>query len=268
MKNKVKAKMVCDSINHLQTRLTTVQVHCPKFLLQEIARHRVFSLSFNSARAIPAKTFRKSADYEPVEWLSNKPGMVGGAEIRGFKRWFAIGTWRNLSVIDKIGHQILEWCGLHKQFTNRRLEGIVWVDGVISSTDWENFKKLRVHPDAQPEFKELATQIKSLLENNSPDYLDPGEYHLPYIDSDDFLDGDSLYDLCFVSSGRCARVSYGFSAVKNSPADLNRAYKLLESKPQHLSPFEHVARCPVEIENSRSGNFRDWEQFRKIISDN
>jgi hypothetical protein len=267
MKNKVEAKMVCDSINHLQTRLTTVQVHCPKFLLQEIARHRVFSLSFNSARAIPAKTFRKSADYEPIKWLSNQPGMVGGAEIKGFKRWLAICTWRNLSEIDKIGHRILEWCGLHKQFTNRRLEGIAWVDGAISSTEWENFTKLRVHPDAQPEFNDLASQIEYLLATNQPDYLEPGEFHLPYIDSEDITD-HPMSLLCLISSGRCARVSYGFKPDKHSFADINRAEKLMSSNPQHLSPFEHVARSPVEMEHSRSGNFRDWEQFRKIISDN
>jgi hypothetical protein len=264
MKNKVEAKIVCDSINHLQTRLTTVQVHCPKFLLQEIARHRVFSLCFNSARAIPAKVFRKTADFEPIEWLSNQPGMVGGKEISGFKRWLAIGTWRNLSIVDRFGHKILEWCGLHKQYTNRRLEGVAWVDGVITSTEWENFMKLRIHSTAQPEFEALARQIGHLLENNQPDFLKPGEWHLPYIDIEDV----QLYDtqtLCMISAGRCARVSYGFKAEKNALMDLARAEKLLSANPKHLSPFEMVARCPSEIEHSRSGNFRDWEQFRKML---
>lgn len=259
--------MVCDSINHLQTRITTIQTHVPKFLLQEINTHRVFSRSFNSSRAIPAKIMRKNADFEPLKWLSNQPGMTGGAELKGVKKWVAVGAWRGLSVIDKIGHAILEWCGLHKQYTNRRLESIVWVDGVITSTDWANFLKLRNHPAAQPEIKELASQIEYLLATNQPDYLEPGEFHLPYIDSEDITD-HPMSLLCLISSGRCARVSYGFKPDKHSFADINRAEKLMSSNPQHLSPFEHVARSPVEMEHSRSGNFRDWEQFRKIISDN
>jgi hypothetical protein len=264
MKNKIEAKIVCDSINHLQTRLTTIQVHCPKFLLQEIARHRVFSLSFNSARAIPAKSMRKNADFEPLEWLSNQPGMVGGKELKGIKRWVAIAAWRSLSTIDKLGHQLLEWCGLHKQYTNRRLESIVWVDGVITSTDWANFLRLRNHPDAQPEFRELAKQIEDLLATNQPNFLEPGEFHLPYIDEEDSRMYSTSF-LCLISAGRCARVSYGFKTDKNSVIDLSRAEKLLRSNPKHFSPFEHVARCPAEMECSRSGNFRDWEQFRKML---
>lgn len=262
--HKVTATIICDSINESNTRLSTLQIHVPKFILQEINTHRVFSRSYNSARAIPARSMRFSAVFEPNAWLSNRSGMVGGVELEGFKLGVAIVTWRALSVIVKLGHRILEWCGLHKQHTNRWLEPIAWVDGVISGTDWLNFLKLRNHPDAQPEIRALANEIEQLLQDNPPDLLEAGEWHLPYIDDTD-IENYPLETLCLMSAGRCARVSYGFKDIKNPEADLVRANRLLSSEPQHLSPFEHVAQCPGSRYRVKSGNFRNWVQFRQIL---
>ncbi len=262
--NKVSAKIICDNTNQLQTRLTTIQIRVPKWLLQEINTHRVFSRSFNSSRAIPAKTLRKSADFAPHIWIANQPGMSGNTEMRDIKLYIAIATWHSLTAIVKLGHWVLELCGLHKQYTNRWLEPIVWVDGVITSTDWANFLKLRNHRSAQPEIRNLANQIEKLLADNEPDYLEPGEWHLPYIDDEDVA-LHSLYELRLISAGRCARVSYGFKDVKDSAADLNRAEKLLSANPPHLSPFEMVAMVADTHESFKSGNFRDWVQFRQVI---
>jgi hypothetical protein len=262
--NKVSAKIVCDSTNQLQTRLTTFQVKVPKWLLQELNTHRVFSRSYNSARAIPSKVMRRSADFIPDEWLSNKPGMEGGEPLAGIRKLGAIATWHSLTAIVKLGHWVLELCGLHKQYTNRWLEPIVWADGVITSTDWANFLKLRNHPSAQPEIRDLANQIEKLLASNEPDFLEPGEWHLPYIDDEDVAT-HTLYELRLISAGRCARVSYGFKDVKDSAADLNRAEKLLSANPQHLSPFEMVAMVADTHESFKSGNFRNWVQFRQVL---
>ena len=264
VRNEVTAKIVRDSENHLQTRLTTIQVRVPKFLLQEINTHRVFSRSYNSSRAIPAKVMRQSADFKPDAWLSNKPGMQGGEELTGWRRYLAIATWQILTALIKLGHRILQFAGLHKQYTNRWLEPIVWADGVISSTDWANFLKLRNHPDAQPEIHQLAMLIERELANNRPDFLNPGEWHLPYIDSEEMTEYDNE-TLCLISAARCARVSYGFTGKKDLAADLKRASMLIVSEPAHLSPFEHVAQCPFGMNEFKSGNFRNWTQFRKIL---
>lgn len=263
--NKVSAKIVCDSINALNTRLTTIQIRVPKWLLQEINTHRVFSRSYNSARAIPSKIMRREADFAPPIWIANQPGMSGNTEMRGFKLLVASTTWQALTAVVKLGHWILELCGLHKQYANRWLEPIVWVDGVITSTDWDNFLKLRNHRSAQPEIRDLASQIEQLLAENKPDYLDPGEWHLPYIDDEDVVI-HNLQELRLISAGRCARVSYGFKDVKDSVSDLKRADKLLTANPPHLSPFEMVAMASGSLESFKSGNFRDWVQFRQVIS--
>jgi hypothetical protein len=265
---KVSAKIVCDSTNHLNTRLTTFQIRIPLIIQAELNTHRVFSRSYNSSRAIPAKVMRKSADFEPKTWLSNQPGMEGGDELTGFKKHIAIATWRSLTEIDKIGHRVLEWCNLHKQYTNRRLASTLWVDGVITSTDWDNFLELRNHPSAQPEIRNLASQIDRLLTENKPDYLEDGEWHLPYIEVEDLMNY-SIEKLRLISAGRCARVSYGFKDIKDSVAsDLKRAEKLLNSVPAHVSPCEHIAMAPFNHGDGiefKSGNFRNWVQFRQII---
>lgn len=264
--NDITASVICDSINRSGTRLTTFQVHCPKFLLQEIARHRVFSLSFNSARAIPAKVMRISATFEPEAWLSNQPGMTGGKELTGIKLFCAKLIWRSLSIITKLGHKGLQASGLHKQYTNRWLEPIVWVDGVISSTDWDNYIALRAHPAAQPEMQALAYAIKRLLSDHKPKFLIAGEWHLPYIEKSETSNFD-IAELCMISAARCARVSYGFSNIRDVAADFKRAEMLIVSKPSHFSPFEHVAFCPelAEIKTIQSGNYRDWAQLRQMM---
>ncbi len=265
--SQISAKLICYSTNHLQTPIATIQIRIPLIIQAEFNTHRVFSRSFNSSRAIPAKTMRKSADFEPLLWLSNQPGMTGGDELQGIKKHVAIATWKTLTTIVKCGHGLLDWCGLHKQYTNRWLSTVVWVDGVVTSTDWSNFLKLRNHPDAQPEIRELARQIEQLLLDNEPDFLEPGEWHLPYIDDEDVADGsfddkDTYEYLALLSAGRCARVSYGFKATKDSHGDARRAKMLLSANPKHLSPFEHQAQCPTAQEPFKSGNFRNWEQFR------
>jgi hypothetical protein len=265
--NKVSAEIICDSLNQNITRLTTFQIRIPLIIQAELNTHRVFSRSYNSSRAIPAAKIRMSADFEPMEWLSNQPGMVGGEEIKGIKKHIAIVTWRSMTEIDKIGHRILEWCNLHKQYTNRRLASALWVDGVITATEWDNFLMLRNHPAAQPEIRELAAQIELALSISIPDYLEEGEWHLPYIDAED-IEQYPLGKLRFISAGRCARVSYGFKDTKDSEGDLRRAEKLLNSNPKHVSPVEHVAMAPFNHGGSieiKSGNFTNWVQFRKLI---
>lgn len=266
-RSKVTAQIVADSICANGIRLTTFQVRVPKFLLQEIARHRALSLCFNSSRAIPMKVIRSQAwndGYEPEIWGSNKPGMTAGDELTGWRLSAAKVAWRFATKTACFWHWVLEKIGLHKQHTNRKLEGDIWADGVMSATDWDNLFNLRIHPDAQPEFNELATQIRDLLERNKPTFLDSDRWHLPYIDGVESL----IYctqDAKQLSASRCARVSYGLREF-DYERDMNRCDMLLGSEPIHASPFEHVA-TPLADAESRSGNYRGWKQYRKEIED-
>jgi hypothetical protein len=266
-KSKISAEIVADSVASSGVRLTTFQVRIPKFLLQEIARHRVLSLSFNSSRAIPAKTIRSQVWHDPVmpiEWGSNQPGMSAGKNLSGWRFLAARLIWQLASKTACICHYLLSKIGLHKQHVNRLLEGFIWADGVISATDWDNLFNLRCHPDAQPEFRELAMQMRGLLDSHNPEILRLGEWHLPYISDGerDFYDIGIQRDL---SASRCARVSYGLKPF-DIEVDLNRCQRLKSGNPVHASPFEHVAQS-VYLPNYRSGNYRGWHQYRQNIED-
>jgi hypothetical protein len=265
-KSKISAIIVCDSIGRKSgVRITTFQVRVPKFLLQEIARHRALSLSFNSSRAIPAKTICHQVWHDlfiPISWGSNRAGMVAGKELVGWRLKIAPILWIFAARTACIYHYLLSAIGLHKQHVNRILEGFVWADGVITSTEWQNLFDLRMHPDAQPEFSELATQMRDLLHSNSPQILDYEDWHLPYISETDRKEF-CTEDLKMLSASRCARVSYGLAPF-DYERDMARADKLLNSCPIHASPFEHVAQ-PAGTGYLRSGNYIGWHQYRKEL---
>ena len=177
----IEAKIITDSICYNCDRITTFQVRVPKWLLQEIARHRVLSLCFNSSRAIPAKTIRKSATYTPLVWAKNKSGMSAVDELSGNFQSLAELGWELGRLTSLWSHYLLEKSGLHKEYTNRVLEPYLMVDGVITATEWENMLNLRMSKDAQPDFNTLARMINTCLKSSEPTYIKVGDWHLPYI---------------------------------------------------------------------------------------
>jgi len=215
---------------------------------------------------------RRSADFEPTYWGQNKPGMQAREELTGLKLTAAKALWHSSKLSAVAHHKALEWLGLHKQHTNRIIEPYLWVDGVISATEWDNFFTLRCHSDAQPEFCKLATKIAEARSVSIPDKLGDGRWHLPYITPEDFTVLRSMIRLdAFrasrnISAARCARVSYGLDKPFDIEADLKRAAMLLSAVPQHRSPFEHVA---VALPDSTpSANFIGWQQYRKQLETN
>ena len=71
MKSKIKATVVADSINKYGDRITTMEVVFPRFILAELATHRVFSMNSASSRAIPYRKMRKMVlndPFIPIAW--------------------------------------------------------------------------------------------------------------------------------------------------------------------------------------------------------
>lgn len=267
------AKIVLDSINPTGQRLTTLQIRVPKWLLAEINTHRMISRNYNSSRAIPSKAFRHLSTYTPPQFLSNKPGMQGGEELKGFDLALAKFGWGFGRATTKITHQLLSRSNLHKQYTNRVLEPFSYCDGIISSTTWDNFFAQRCHKDAQPDFQNLACQIREELEWSTPQKLDRGEWHTPFIDPfnrDERLGmRQKKYNPLLISAARVARVSYGYLTGEDGrnifdlDKDFKRGCMLLDAEVKHLSPFEMVA-LAVEDEMG-TGNFQGWYQLRREI---
>ncbi|HXV05307.1 MAG TPA: FAD-dependent thymidylate synthase [Solirubrobacterales bacterium] len=295
------AKVLADSRSPSGYRLTTLEVTFPRFILPEFNTHRVFSRNSASSRAIPiAKQLRRVLEdpYVPIEFGSNQPGMQAGPPLAGEARRTAEEEWLRarddavrhvlglamgpgevpsggdlLATVERIEEAVRShtrpesWLNVHKQIANRLLEPFMWHTVIVSATEWDNFWNLRCHPDAQPEIRRVATEMRAAVEASVPAEVGPGEWHLPLIRTADREEVSSELDLVKVSAGRCARVSYlTHSGERDLAADIALHDRLLESG--HMSPMEHPAQPlgPSELKESEwSGNFRGWRPYRKLI---
>lgn len=299
------AEVICDSISEQGKRLTTMKLRYPKFIHGEFMTHRVFSRNASSSRAIPTKKLiAEVLDDDlragPVFWGKHQPGMQAVEELpdaEPFAKGWTISAkerakriWKSAALAAVNSAATLESLGAHKQIVNRLLEPFSHINVVVTATEWDNFFGLRLHPDAQPEMRHLATLMWEAYNNSGQLRLLPGEWHLPYIRQEDYagagwatinnasqLEGiDETNMLIRVSVARCARVSYeSHETGKRSTVeeDLKLYDRLLTSG--HWSPFEHQATPDNNIGNEVDGdiwanpedwgNLVGWRQLRKTL---
>lgn len=273
----IQAKIIEDSISFEGKRLTTFQLLYPRFIHAELMTHRVFSRNASSSRAIPVSKMIQMVREEPampIHWGKNQPGMQAKEEIQhvGAAQDIWLRAARNAANIAEELYQI----GLHKQVANRVLEPFQHISVVLTATEFDNWFELRAHPDAQPEINCLAFRMQDAMAANTPKELDVGEWHLPYVTSDERQDAffkNNPELLRQISAARCCRVSYlkhDGSAASVSD-DLALCEKLVGAKPLHASPFEHQA-TPDQLNEVHGyhypelhGNFTGWIQYRKQI---
>ena len=115
---------------------------------------------------------------------------------------------------------------------------------------------------------------------SQPRVLAAGEWHLPYVSFDDEVDKVNWTDneLCLISAGRCAAVSYLNQGKREPNTDIDRARRVLANG--HMSPFEHQCKAMTSEEWTREamaaavqwvmnrvpvGNIWGFQQFRKTL---
>jgi len=262
----------------------------PNFIANGVVVHN--SRNASSSRAIPTDKLllaaRKVEGY-PVFWGSNKPGMQAGDELKGNELKAVRDIWEDAANSAADFAEKLMGLGLHKQITNRLLEPFLNIKVLVTATDWDNFKQLRSHPDAQPEIRVVSDMIGDAMRSSDPVYSEYGTWHLPYI-SEKERDELDLATLRKCSAARCARVSYLnhdastpqvhkdlelFNMLVTRPYALPNGNSWSEHDPIHASPTEHQA-VALEPDSHRytheyrdgtrySGNLRGWVQFRQIL---
>jgi hypothetical protein len=220
----------------------------------------------------------KKEIFLPKDIRLNERGMQGSEQMGTYDKVEFQADLRNLH--KEIADVLLKWKDVHKQHLNRYLLGYSFQDKIVTGTEWENFFNLRLNPEADPAFYELAMVMKKAMQASKPTQLIAGEYHLPYIRDEEYHEWE-VSDLIKFSVARCARVSYynHDKSEPNSENDLRLFDMLFEQK--HMSPFEHQAKpytptvgtdyWPVGVTHRDrfgkywSGNFKDWIQYRNLL---
>lgn len=258
----ISAKILADSISPEGSRLTTLQVRCPRFIWPQVLTHRALSRNASSSRAIPVA--RLIADVEadpvfPIRWGKNQRGMQAREELPE-EMWGIAGFNWTCSMAEAVTRaKELARIGAAKEIVNRLLEPFAHVNAVITATDWDNFFTLRIHDDAQPEIQALAMAMREAMEGSQPEEVGEGWWHGPYVEWPAY---DRSTDMGHrVSAAGCARVSYltheGRQATDQENLEL--ASRLLSAG--HMSPFEHQA-TPT---TGRHANLNGWRSYRSIL---
>lgn len=92
------ARVIADSVHdaHDFTRLTTLELTFPRFILSEFNTHRVFSRNSASSRAIPViKQVERvlRSPFIPEQFGVNQPGMQAGIFLEGESKEEAVQSW-------------------------------------------------------------------------------------------------------------------------------------------------------------------------------
>lgn len=269
----IDVKVIADSINpDTGKRITTLAIKIPRIILSEHNTHRSLSRNFSSSRAIPAKKLRKEAwehPFVPIYWGANKSGMSADQQLTGFNLSMAKFSWKLAGKFAVMFHKMMEIVGVHKQTCNRIIEPWMSVVGTITSTEWDNFLRLRYDRNAQPEIIVLAKKIHDAIKASEPTVPENG-IHLPFIDEEE-RKTFPIDQLIKISVARCCRTSYANCLGKKSqPEEDVKLYQRLLGN-GHFSPFEHIALIPnhgrvaKELQYDLQRNFRGWYQLRAFV---
>lgn len=296
-KGGIESKVVEHS-EYAGTEIYTLELKYPRFIHAEFMTHRMFSRNASSSRAIPVDKLLKQIEEQPampIHWGKNQPGMQAReecdekVEIVSYEDTSAFisreDAWKEIATESSYYARWFSEAGYHKQIVNRLTEPYQFIKVVVTATEWDNFFKLRLHKDAQPEIYELARCMFEAMDKSDPKYLEEDEWHLPYVKDDEIeMYTDSMCRQ--LSTARCARVSYQ-NHDKSDPdyvKDMELHDILLNAG--HMSPFEHQAKPmpfePVKLVGNGvlledgvthfdkdgyawSGNFRNWVQYRQLL---
>jgi hypothetical protein len=271
------ARCDTDSINPWGQRLTTIVCRFTRQILAQLSKHRVLSISAASSRAIPTAKWIERVRRDPVVpmWTKNQKGMQGERFSDDEAADLELDNMNVSLTVCEMIEAIQNRKNVHKQNLNRYLEPWMWVDAVISATDWNNLFGLRIHQKAQDEFQMLAKMIYVARHRSTPKLLQPGQWHLPLVTEEEkeivpllqeYLPVDSANKVLYrISGARCARTSYARhdGGETNWKTDAEMGTRILAAQPREMVPFEHQA-TPYE---GRHGNFHGWKQARKFFDD-
>lgn len=266
--------------------LWTFELTYPRYIHSEFMTHRMFSRNASSSRAVPVSKVIQQVTNNPVippKVFLNKAGMVGDVEADSESAEDFYNLWVEAASNAVKTAKKMDELGIHKQHINRILEPFQFIHVIVTATEWENFFRLRLAPDAQPEMQDLARAIYNEMLKFKDQFfgyiISGGDGSLcsvlsgdstlttaPYVTIDDLGalgDDCDFIKIMKVSAARCARVSY--NNHDGSKPDVTKDLKLFERlyKGGHMSPLEHT--CIRNTECVQSANLMGWESLRYLL---
>lgn len=150
--NMISARVVADSKDRRENRITTMEVVFPRMILAEFNTHRMFSRNSASSRAIPYKKMLKSVKenlFIPMAFQKEHKGMQGSEYHEGFADNLRVLAWKLGAKMAIMSSYILFKLGVSKQLANRLLEPFMYHKVLVTFTESDNFFNLR-SPEYQP----------------------------------------------------------------------------------------------------------------------
>ena len=254
-----------DTMSPGGVRLTTLELVYPRYIHSEVMTHRVFSRNASSSRATPLQVNLDEVCLDPVFFDfvgKNQKGMVATEPLNDVLVDDFKTDWESLGIM-VASHvaKMNEKYGIHKQTLNRALEPWLRIRTLVTATEWDNFFKLRLSPNAQPEIQSLARAMKSAMGKSEPrEEL----FHAPYLKPGE-TETFTVFAGIRASAARCARGSYARHDGKESTLeeDTKLAKNLFDAG--HMSPFEHVAMwLPDSTSDGFRHNLRGWQSVRYL----
>lgn len=238
--------------------IITWELMYPRYIHSELMTHRQFSRNAASSRATPTRVLVEEVRKNPVffdEVRLNQKGMTGGELVgddvlKEFKR-----QWGDAA--NTAADYAENWLkmGIAKQTVNRILEPFLPIRTIVTATDIDNFFKLRLAPDAQPEIQSLA---KAMNESREKAGVSVEEVHIPYAE----YFTDKTEHLVTRAIAACARVSVARNDGKKTTYEEDLAFTKRLLSAGHMTPFEHVAYATSH--KGRYANLSDWMSVRWI----
>jgi thymidylate synthase ThyX len=279
----ISANILADSFNKYSgDRITTFILRYPRFIHTHLLTHRDFSRNTSSSRAIPISRYIDVVMNNcamPLEFRTNQKGMQSGGALSESDNDLATQLW--LKARDNAVENAKDMIKLNvsKESVNRILEPFMWIETILTATEFQNFYDQRISELAQPEICELATKMQLCQIDSTPNQLGYDNcWHLPYqlLDLDksnipsnliSFGIHGNLYPQ-LVCAGQCARVSYTKFIDSDRHSDIDN-YRLAVEKlvpSRHWSPLEHVAKLEHNKLTPKYDNFKGFRSLRNIIT--
>lgn len=238
--------------------IVTWELKYPRYIHAELMTHRMFSRNASSSRATPLSVTLDEVRNNPAGFSKvgrNQPGMVAGNELPEIGREAFLAEWRQLGTeVAKSVESMSERYGVHKQLLNRALEPWLYMHTIVTATEVDNFFKLRLAKDAQPEMQDLA-QAMLLSMFNKPKAEDA--WHFPYRDLIKVAETDEKITRNVAACARVCVMKHG-GGEPTLEQDKSLYEKLLAGG--HLTPFEHVA--VAGLPGRMYANFNGWCSVR------